>query len=317
MKKIAIVLVSLLMIGCSNDEVNTNEIFEVDLGDPMENIEVVELNEEDNDVEVGTLPAVETIPNTVIEVMTTEDVLWLQESLKIAGHYVARDGDFGPKTQGALEDFQLEKGFDTIGYTTETKAALEEIREAIIAPNYKTDKVLLNKQYYLPADFVPENLREVNVDKNKYMELPDHVATVVETMFEDAKKDGIYIVLASAYRSYDYQEGIFSRQVARNGFEEAEKVVAIPGESEHQTGLAIDISTQAMGFGLGQSFENDPAFDWMMANGHKYGFILRYLKGREDETGYIYEPWHYRYLGDVEMATYIMENGLILEEYSE
>ncbi len=72
-----------------------------------------------------------------------------------------------------------------------------------------------------------------------------------------------------------------------------------------------------MNFGLSQTFENDPAFDWMMDNCYKYGFILRYLKGRESETGYIYEPWHYRYIGNTEAAKLIMDQGLILEEYFE
>lgn len=334
MKKI-ILIACLLLVGCQS---NTADINNMEVTLPDENTVQVELNDssqnEPDTTENDTERIEETTENTQEQTedttqeqteddtedeggieLTKDNVLWLQESLKIAGFYTARDGGFGPNTEKALKSYQESVGITSGIYDQETHDFLKKVRDEKLAPGYKTDMVLLNKSYYLPASYVPENLREVNVDKNKYMELPDYVADIVEEMFADAKKDGIHIVLASAYRSYDYQEGIFSRRVANNGFAEAETVVAIPGESEHQTGLAIDITTAGMSFGLSQTFENDPAFDWMMANGHKYGFILRYLKGREEDTGYVYEPWHYRYIGDIEAATYIMENDLILEEY--
>ena len=336
MKKL-ILLCCILLVGCQNnvaiDEINVtlpdeNTVI-VELEEETEEAtqveETTEINEETDleetvdveeavDVEDTTEINEDVVENEELE-MTKEDVLWLQESLKISGHYASLDGSYGPGTEKSLHDFQSEAGLDIGDFNTPTKTALEEIRKEKLAPGIGKDMILLNKHYYLPASFVPDGLREVNVDKNKYMELPDHVALQVEKMFEDAKTDGINIVLASAYRSYDYQEGIFSRRVARNGFEEAETVVAIPGESEHQTGLAIDITTANMNFGLSQTFDEDEAFDWMMENAYKYGFILRYLKGRESETGYVYEPWHYRYLGDVEACKFIMDNGLILEEY--
>lgn len=338
MKKIILLATALVLVGCNKTTANLDNV-SVSLPEEPVGINLSENNEEEetsseeevsNDESANTSQE-ETSNETedqddsdqedsnqdlALDLSKTE-ILWLQESLKIAGFYTARDGDYGPKTQKALKSFQASLGLETTTYDTKTKISLENIRDKRLAPNYKTDLVLLNKNYYLPADFVPEGLREVNVDKNKYMELPDRIALIVEQMFADAEADGIHIVLASAYRSYDYQEGIFSRRVARNGFAEAETVVAIPGESEHQTGLAIDITSQAMGFGLGQNFEDDPAFEWMMDNCYKYGFILRYLKGREDDTGYVYEPWHYRYIGDPTIAEEIMKNEMILEEYFE
>lgn len=337
MKKI-ILLACLFLVGCQSNTANINDIevslpdentVQVELSDSTENTESevetssteeneTETTQESSQTETSTTDTNDNGGTSTVEgeiELTKDNVLWLQESLKIAGFYTARDGGYGPNTEKVLKSYQESVGITSGVYDQETYDGLKKIRDERLAPNYKTDMVLLNKSYYLPATFVPDNLREVNVDKNKHMELPGYVADVVEEMFADAKKDGINIVLASAYRSYDYQEGIFSRRVARNGFAEAETVVAIPGESEHQTGLAIDITTAGMSYGLDQTFEDDPAFDWMMENGHKYGFILRYLKGREDDTGYVYEPWHYRYIGDVEAATYIMENGLILEEY--
>jgi len=317
MKK-TVLLLSLLLIGCGQEEATINDI---NVSLPSENVVSLELSQEETQEEVD--PEVEEIEEVLVEDievfddLSQDDILWLQESLKIAGFYTARDGSFGPSTEKTLKAFQTANNLESHAYDSLTYDLLYEIRKEKLAPKFGTNLVLLNKLYYLPSDYIPDHLREVKVDKNKYMELPEHVAVSVEQMFMDAKADDINIVLASAYRSYDYQENIFSRRVANYGFEEAEKVVAIPGESEHQTGLAIDITSEAMNFGLGQEFENDPVFEWMMENCYKYGFILRYPKGREDDTGYIYEPWHYRYIGDVEIAEMLMTQDLILEEYFE
>lgn len=129
---------------------------------------------------------------------------------------------------------------------------------------------------------------------------------------------------ASLFRSYDLQVSLFNRQVAAakaQGYTgaaaeaKAATVVTRPGTSEHHTGLTVDV----LGSGyssLEQSFENTPAFAWLKAHCAEYGFILRYPKEKEDITGIIYEPWHYRYVG-VEAATEIMSRGLSLEEYLE
>jgi len=323
MKKL-IILCSLLLVGCGSNNIDD---IEISLPDSTVEVNLSQLEEVTTDETIED--PVEETDDEVIEVeesttkdkgvddLTRDDVLWLQESLKIAGFYTARDGGFGPKTQETLSQFQLSSGITETDSYSETANRLQKHRDDKLALNFGSDLVLLNKKYYLPSSFIPSDLREVSVNKNKSIELPSHVADNVEAMFADAIADGVVIYLASGYRSYDYQEGIFSRRVANKGFEEAQTVVAIPGQSEHQTGLAIDVTSENMGFGLDQSFDQDPAYDWMIANSYKYGFILRYLKGREDDTGYIYEPWHYRYVGDVEMAKKIMESGMILEEYFE
>lgn len=332
MKKL-LLLCCFLLVGCGDDPVNNMDIIQVTL--PVETTVEVKNNTIEEDMSTrDTVPnsnasGDETLNVEVVgdsdlltktasdrfEEMTKDEVLWLQESLKIAGFYTSRDGDFGNKSKVALNEFWTSNGLaDTSSYQ-KTVDTLKVYRDQRLAPNYKTDSVLLNKNYYLPSYFVPDNLREVLVNKNKAIELQGHVADSVEAMFADAMADGIVIYLASGYRSYDYQEGIFSRRVANKGFAEAQTVVAIPGQSEHQTGLTIDVTSEKMGFALSQSFDQDPVFEWMMDNCYKYGFVLRYLKAREDETGYIYEPWHYRYIGDVEAARYIMEKQMILEEY--
>lgn len=248
--------------------------------------------------------------------LTTENVYWLQESLKMAGHYTALDGRWGPNTKKALVQFKKRKELpDVEVYDQTTKDLLEKVRKNKLVKNPSSDLVLLNKSNYLPSDYVPENLVEADLPKSKYMELPKHVAIKAKEMFDAAAADGHDLYFASGYRSYTYQETLFRRRVARDGFESAAKVVAVPGQSEHQTGLAIDITTSEMNYGLSQSFDQTEAFQWLMANAYGYGFILRYRKGKEDLTGYIYEPWHYRYIGDVEMAKEIMTKNLVLEEY--
>ena len=132
------------------------------------------------------------------------------------------------------------------------------------------------------------------------------------------------LTAASLFRPYDLQVDLFNRQIAKAKAQgltgaaaeaKAATVVTRPGTSEHHTGLTVDV----LGSGyssLEQSFENTPAFAWLKAHCAEYGFILRYPKEKEDITGIIYEPWHYRYVG-VEAATEIMSCGLSLEEYLE
>lgn len=316
MKKISIVMLIVVvcysLVACNqiDEKVNIaeeeNEKVQVVVEEEKEEI----VNEDSKKVIEEEIIEVEVIPE-----LSKEEIIWLQESLTIADFYTNVDGDFGNATKQQVEKFNEFKNIPYLEYTNKTKLELEKIRIEKLAPNYKTDMVLINKDYYLPADFEPENLREVNVPKNKYIELPGYVADIVEEMFKDAKEDGLNIYLASGFRSYEYQQGIFNRKVGQQGFLVAQTIVAIPGRSEHQTGLAIDITNSNMQFGLQERFDQEKEFRWMAENAYKYGFILRYKKNREDTTTYIYEPWHYRYVGDVEMAKYIHDNNIVLEEY--
>lgn len=321
-RPILIVLLSLVITSCSEKpEIPVvNQVTLPLTTDADSLVDVVQNNSTEADdltpSETNTTTT-EYLDDYVLIDLNQSNIMWLQESLKIAGFYTSMDGSYGTETKEALIDFQnTYDDFELIGdYTNRTKRALQQIRDTKIAPNLGTDMVFLNKNYYLPSDFIPDDLRDVAVNKNKSIELPSHVATKVEEMFAAANEDGITIYLASGYRSYLYQEGIFSRKVNNCGFDLAQQVVAIPGESEHQTGLAIDITNKNMGFGLEESFDQEEAFDWMIENCSKYGFILRYTKDKTDITHYTYEPWHYRYIGDVDIATYIMENNLVFEEY--
>jgi len=201
----------------------------------------------------------------------------------MAGFYTSLDGLYGPDTKVRLIQFQesFEIG-DKIGiYDDETKNKLKEIRNLKTPPSLNTNMVLINKNYFFESKYIPNDLREVQVPKFKYMELKSNAALKVEEMFNDAKKEGYNLYFNSGYRSYEYQETIFNRRVKSYGFDEAQKVIAIPGQSEHQTGLAFDVTCKSMEYGLGKEFENTEEFKWLINNCYKYGFILRYKKDKD------------------------------------
>ncbi len=159
---------------------------------------------------------------------------------------------------------------------------------------YISGILIANKTYALPADYNP------GVDGTAYAALMQ--------MFEAAKAEDIGFWIASGFRSYDRQNRIYHNYVAQDGKAAADRYSARPGHSEHQTGLAFDLNYLTQAFG--QSREGL----WLAENCHKYGFIIRYPEGKEHITGYMYEPWHVRYIG-VDMATSVYESGLCLEEY--
>lgn len=154
--------------------------------------------------------------------------------------------------------------------------------------------LIVNKKYSLPSNYNPG----FNATANKAFEL----------MRADAAKLNLNIWNQSNFRSYQYQEKLYNDYVARDGKEKADTYSARPGYSEHQTGLTIDMNTITDAFGKTKEGK------WIRENCHKYGFIVRYPQGKENITGYKYEPWHIRYLG-VELATKIYDSGLTLEEY--
>ncbi|MEK9199864.1 M15 family metallopeptidase [Lysinibacillus halotolerans] len=168
-------------------------------------------------------------------------------------------------------------------------------------PTYVDGVLIANKKYPLPADFAPGENKEARA--------------AFEKMAADAKTAGFELNAFSTYRSYEYQEVLYNNYVSRDGKENADRYSARPGYSEHQTGLAFDIGEKGKeDLWLTAEFGESEAGKWLVENAHKYGFILRYPKGKEAITGYMYESWHFRYLG-VELATKVKESNLTLEEY--
>ena len=189
---------------------------------------------------------------------------------------------------------------------------LKQYEDTIKAKNLNTEKVLVNKYYYLEEDYVPDNLEEIS---KQYalngMKLVDVAKDAFEDMAKDAKKEDLTIVAMSSYRSYDYQVDLYNRYAKKDGTEAADTYSGRPGHSEHQTGLAVDVYNEEKDY---TNFEKTAEYDWMMEHAHEYGFILRFPKDKEDETGYHFESWHYRYVGQ-EIAKYIKEHNISFEEY--
>ena len=199
--------------------------------------------------------------------------------------------------------------------------SLTSAEEILPADNPESLLVLVNKYFYLEQDYVPQDLTVPNVsfsfegyDPKK--QLRQEAAVALEALFSDALNNEHKLYAVSGYRSYQRQAVIFENNVQKRGWEKAAQISAQPGHSEHQTGLAIDITSAAANYALVQCFAETDEGKWIADNAHRYGFIIRYPKGKENLTGYMYEPWHLRYVGIAE-ATYIKENNLILEDFLE
>ncbi len=182
----------------------------------------------------------------------------------------------------------------------------------IPALNKNTNKVIVNKYYYLDENYIPDNLTTIKNDySSKTIEITKETNDAFENLVEQAQKENLTIIAVSGYRDYTYQENLYNNYVAKDGVEQADTYSARPGHSEHQTGLAIDISNNELPY---TSFNKTEEYIWMVDNAHKYGFILRYPENKENITGYFYEPWHYRYVG-IDIATEIYNEDITYEEY--
>lgn len=166
--------------------------------------------------------------------------------------------------------------------------------EVIDGITYFDGVMIANKTYTLPASYNP-GVQPVAMDAFYDMQAA-------------AAADGISLWILSSFRSYEDQDVIYNRYVAQDGRDAADTYSSRPGHSDHQTGYTFDLNS------LEQDFQYDPAGQWLDKNCYKYGFIIRYPKGKESSTGYMYEPWHVRYIG-VDLATKVTQSGLSLEEY--
>lgn len=193
---------------------------------------------------------------------------------------------------------------------------VEDLKNSII--NSSDILSLVNKNYSLEDDYVPDDL--VTLDVPTVLENPEinqlrkEAADALKEMINSAEEENIDLYARSGYRSYQTQVQLFNNYVANNGEEAANKFSARPGESEHQTGLSIDVTSESVDYQLTESFGETAEGIWIQEQAHNFGFIIRYPEGKEEITGYQYEPWHLRYLGK-EMATEVFESGLTYEEF--
>lgn len=179
--------------------------------------------------------------------------------------------------------------------------------------------VLINKEYKLPSSYVPENLTVPDIlfsiqhyEEKKLMR--QDAAEAIEELFLYAEKEGLALCGVSGYRSYARQNTIYTNNLRTKGYTYTNLVSAKPGSSEHQSGLAMDVSTASVGNQLEEEFGSTPEGKWLAANSYKFGYIIRYPKDKSEITGYSYEPWHIRFVG-IPVATYLYKKDLTLEEF--
>lgn len=225
------------------------------------------------------------------------------------------DYKYIPPTLVGQEPFDDEPAF--FSSTNKKKEAFVPATEIDLEPSSIT--VFVNKEHALPKTYEPDNLVHPNIlfDINYQDErtlLRQEAAEAIEKCFADAEEEGIILYGISGYRSYERQKHIFTNNIRKKGKDYTLLYSAVPGTSEHQTGLAIDVSSKSLGFRLVTSFAESPEGIWLAKHAHLYGYIIRYPKDKAEVTGYAYEPWHIRYVG-VDLATYLYNNDLTLDEY--
>nr|WP_257144039.1 M15 family metallopeptidase [Bacillus sp. AFS002410] len=195
--------------------------------------------------------------------------------------------------------------------------AIEAENGLLEVTNPKSDLVLVNKERKLPDGYGPPDLiypivplHGVSKDKTLMRKEAGHA---LEKLFEKAESDGIELTPVSAYRSFERQKSLYNYYVQIHGEDWTQSFSAVPGTSEHQTGLAIDVSSPNFGNKLEQGFGKTKEGIWLAKHAHECGFVIRYPEDKAEMTGYDYEPWHIRYVG-IKYATYLYKNNLVLEE---
>jgi D-alanyl-D-alanine carboxypeptidase len=227
-------------------------------------------------------------------------------------------GAFGQPNFEILEDRAKER--ELSGWVVPTLEITDYLYPRLATGFAGSEWVVVNKLRPLsPLDFEP-NVREVKsseaLDNSRGLELRDVAARALEQMAVEMHFQGAgQMFVNSAYRSFEYQEGLFVDKVAQYGEAEALVRSAKAGHSEHQTGLAVDVSVPAQGCAIMQCFGDTVAGKWIAEHSWKFGYIVRYERDTTSVTGYTYEPWHLRYVG-LEIAKMYAENGIqTLEEF--
>lgn len=226
-------------------------------------------------------------------------------------------GEEEPTPDGATGQEPGQDGAGDVGGNTGNDAGPDKAAAA----DPQSVAVLINKQLALPEDYEPKDLvyPDVRFTFKEQIEkrmMRKEAAAALEELFAGAEKDGIYLAGVSAYRSHKTQTALFNRYVAKDGEELAKTYSAVPGHSEHETGLAIDVSGSDGKCAAESCFGDTKEAAWLADHAVDYGFIIRYPEGKESITGYKYEPWHLRYVGK-EISTDIGERDITLEEYYE
>lgn len=207
--------------------------------------------------------------------------------------------------------------YDVLKEETVSKTSITSTPLIVTDPTHTA--VLINRDYPLPADYVPTDMVMLSIpfDSTTYSEkkyLKREAAEALEKMFAKASEKGLSLIGVSGYRSYERQQAIYNHNLRSDGETLTNLYSAIPGCSEHQSGFAIDVSCKGIYCRLEEEFATTAEGIWVAKNAHKFGYILRYPEDKSEITGYAYEPWHIRYVGK-KLAKHLYKNNLTLEEY--
>ena len=226
-------------------------------------------------------------------------------------------GDVNADDTFTLDDV-LKSDFSSVNAETDVLGDSEISLDSFDVNDWKI--VLINKQHAVPEEY-QFTLGTIKTSKGS-MKCDERIIPELQQMMQAADDDGVKLVICSPYRDYERQIYLFQRKIKaymkkKMSYLEAYRVTAqavtVPGASEHQIGLALDIVTDSYQ-SLNEGFEDTKAGQWLAQHSYEYGFILRYPKGKEDITGISYEPWHFRYVGKA-AAKYMYEHNLTLEEF--
>lgn len=226
----------------------------------------------------------------------------------------AGQGDQKEVTEGQVSDPVM-----ALRSESSLQATIQETDGKSVVTNPEAMTVIVNKQRALPEGYEPKDLVEPDVafsfdGPNEKRLMRKEAAEALEKLFARADSEGVELRAVSGYRSYARQKVIYDTKVRTSGEEEASRLVSIPGNSEHQTGLSIDVSSPSVGNGLEENFGDSSEGKWLAEHAPEYGFVIRYPKGDESKTGYVYEPWHIRYVG-TDIAPDLAASELTVEEY--
>lgn len=214
-----------------------------------------------------------------------------------------------------LENSESENSTDNI---VEEASEMELLQDKLAIDRAAGNLILVNKENSLNEDYIPSDLVDIiyyakdRTAKGRYMR--QEAASAFHALSESALLEGYEIVVTTAYRSYEFQSDLYYGYVSSKGQEWVDQYSAKPGTSEHQTGLAADCSSPSVGYQLTSSYGESQEGIWLRENCNDFGFIIRYPQGKEDITGYKYEPWHIRYVGKT-AASIIKEKDWTFEEF--
>lgn len=285
-----IIMIGIIAIFKYNEYIHSNKYLLGEKGYSESEVETILKNEKMTEILLDR-----TYDENIIEVMSQK--YYLEKHLDDYLNYIKKNKDTSIEDVIAIINVGSDK--DWYDDSIETDLTKETL-------------IIVNKFNYLDETYAIDDLVDMSVryafDGKK---IKSEVYDAFRSMANAAKEDSLTLVANSTYRTYKYQQSLYNSYKNSKGKKYADSYAARPGYSEHQTGLAIDISTLKS---TTDDFEDTKEFTWLKNNAHKYGFILRYPKNKEYLTGYNYESWHYRYVG-IDVATKIKEENITFDEY--